>query len=331
MASITGTANTPSALYDTLIAFLTDAIALGPEVWGTAWQADPMGPNPSDIILSGPGLAGTENVLVGMRLNEDVLNDRYSVSFSGASGVINSATAFNQHVNSLPDAKRLFLINQPMEYWFSANGRRFTVVVKVSTSYQSAYAGLILPYSLPTNYSYPLFIGAMAGTAGTLSPTNWTDISEGHRFYPNSAHSASNSQFNSSAALLDPMGQWLTVTGSRAGADIGAVGSLPYEGFAGLNINRNQETGVTATVNMPYLSFASRISRDFDDNYSLLPISLVQADPSDQVYGILDGVLQVSGNGQTAESIVSVASEDYLVVPNAFRSGQLDFLAMRLA
>ena len=41
-----------------------------------------------------------------------------------------------------------------MPYWFIANGRRFIVIVRVSSVYQSAYAGFILPYHLPNTF-YP--------------------------------------------------------------------------------------------------------------------------------------------------------------------------------
>jgi hypothetical protein len=331
MASITGTVNTAQQLYDALLDFITDSGLLGSEAWQIAWQATPSDPNPTDVVVQGPGLSATEQIYVGLRLNQDALNNRYSISMTGCSGIIPSATQYDQHVNAAPDPKRVFLINQPMAYWFSANGRRFTATIKVSTVYQSLYAGFILPYSLPTNYSYPLFIGGMAGTSGPAAALSWTDITDAHRFYPYAALSVNpvGSAFSSSAALLDPMGQWLDVTGFRVSNQFGQVGVLPYEGFSGLNINRDSNlVNLNAVTNYPYNSMAARIRSDFDTNFSLVPLTLVQQTPSDQVYGILDGVYQVAGDNQSAENTISIGTDQYLVVPNAFRSGALDFIAV---
>jgi hypothetical protein len=332
MASITGTAATPLALYNALIAFLTNSGLLGSQVWSVAWNAPVGAPNLTDIILAGPGLSASEQIYVGLRLNQDALNDRYSIDLFGATGIIPSAQQVGQHVNSSPDGKRLFLINQPMQYWFTANGRRFTITVKVSNIYESAYAGFLLPYSLPSNYSYPLFIGAMAGTVGAAIPLSWTDTTDAHRFYPAGAiNTITGTAYSSPAVLLDPMGQWLPVTGFRAsGGGVGQVGVLPYEAFTGFNLNQNA-TNLNDTDQYPYQSIAQRITRNFANEFNLIPYTLVQASPADQTYGVLDGIYFAPGNLQTVENVITISGTSYLVVGNAFRSGQLDFLATRLS
>jgi hypothetical protein len=282
------------------------------------------------VVLSGPGLSANDEVLVGLRLFEDALNNRYSINLAGCTGVIGSSNTYNGHVNSTPDPKRIFLINQPMQYWFVANGRRFMAVVKVSTVFESAYAGFMLPYSLPNLYTYPMFIGGCAGSGGSGAALDWTNNTQAHRFFAAGAYDTLTGNYETPSMLLDPMGQWLRVTGSRQGNVQGQVGVLPYEGFDGFNSVR-EAAAATNPNNYPYFSMLSRVTRDFDANgYSLMPLTLVQQTPADQTFGILDGVYFAPGRFQTAENIIDINGVDHLVIPNVFRSGFTDFIAMEL-
>ena len=170
MASSTGTATNLLDLYNKLRDFLTTNadLVLAGEEWtqiagntGTLVLAD-------EIVLQGPGTAGADEVLVGMETSYSVASDYYNMSFSGFT-IWNPSTAFASQVNST-HSYTINLWDDPMPYWFVANGRRFIVVVRVAGVYMSAYCGLILPYVLPTLWPYPLFIGAASRQPNLASP-----------------------------------------------------------------------------------------------------------------------------------------------------------------
>ncbi len=325
MAFITGTANTSLALFNALISFLTTNASLvsNDEDWELAWQAPSGAPNLSDRVLKGPGLAGSDDVLIGFRLIEDALNNRYSIRITGLTGAIPSAQQFDQHVNPCFDPVQIFLANQPMQYWFVANGRRFIAVVKVSTVYQVLYGGFFLPYSLPTNYSYPMYIGGSSG-CGAGNPLDWTSVVEGHSIFPYAFYQSS-TFVEPSAKMLDPSGQWLRCTGSNAlSNNLANVGMTPAEQFSFSGIDKTSNGDAYG-----YGNIRGRIEQALD-GFALTPVGMVQTNPTDQNYGILDGVFNVSGHANSSENIISVSGINHLVIQNVFRTAPDQFIAVRL-
>lgn len=320
MAFVTGTAANPQALYDALISFLTTNPSLVGvnQHWDTPWQV-----SSNERVLRGKGLANTENIYLGIKFIPDALNDRYEIRLTGLTGVIPSALAFDQHVNPCFDPVRIFLANQPMQYWFMANGRRFMAVVKVATVYQSLYAGFFLPYSPPNNYSYPLFIGGSAGVTGTGQALDWRDVTAAHSLFPLASYSTLTAAHESSAKMLDPNGQWLRCTGA-ASATLSNIGMAPAEQFSGFTLDK---TSVSDSYG--YGNIRSRIEAGLG-GFILHPVSMVQTSPSDQSFGFLQGVYLVSGASNSSENIVTVSGVQHLVVQNVFRSGIDQFIAIAL-
>ena len=326
-AFVTGTATDQVDLFDKFIDFLTANVDLvsASENWSVVWQAQPTDPNPTDIMLSGPGLSSSDEILVSFRLNNDPTNDLYSISICGHTGIIPTATEFNQHVGSSFTKPRMFLEDIPMEYWFVANGRRFSAVVKVSTVYESMYGGFFLPYAPPTNYSYPLLIGASAPDFDSDGPLDWrsTHVAHTHFPYGRSGHTLPGS-YEATTLLIDPMGQWIRCTGAGSSSD-GQVGIGPSQFFPDLYSDPNQNS-----TSPGYESIRQRIRSTFDGSHILTPFTLVQRTPANQTYGILHGVYHVTGRDNAAENIITVGGVDHLVVPNAFRSGFGDYWALAL-
>lgn len=323
MAYQTGTASDHVDLFDKLIAFLTaDADLLyDGEAWEVEWSKST--DLSEGVVLKGPGLALTDEILVGLRLSANVPDDAAEIAVVGMTGVIPSSTAFNDHVNVTPNAPRMLLRTQPMTYWFAANGRRFIVMVRVSTVYESLYAGFFLPYSTPLQYPYPMFIGGTAHSETTrLAVPNWRSTANSHAHFSRSFRNPSVSNGHpSNAWMLDPSGNWLDcgiTTDSNVQLGPGQFGT----GF-----------GISAdgtTTSYGYNTILDRIITTFGEQQALVPITLLQQSPSDQTFGVLDGVYRVAGRGNAPENTVVVDGITHVVGINAFRTNLADFWAMQL-
>jgi hypothetical protein len=219
----------------------------------------------------------------------------------------------------------MFLENETLEYWFIANGRRFIAIVKVNTVYQIMYGGLFLPYSPPTNYNYPLFVGGCAGEEGDQSPLDWRSTGGGHSnfIYP-AYESFLPNGYNPSAKVLDPAGQWLLCSGVDYG-DNAQVGMAPTEFFDGFGISQESNN-----LTYAYDDVRERIDTTIDGGYALTPITLVQLNPTNQTFGVLQGVYHVSGRGNSSENIVTVNGVDHIVIQNCFRNDFGDYAAIAL-
>lgn len=318
MAYVTGTASNAQNLFNALIGFLkTNPTLTGlGQNWTEVWTG-----SANEMVLRGPGLAAADNVLLGMKYIPDALNGRYEIRITGLSGLIPSAIAFDAHVNPCFDPVRIFLADQPMQYWFVASGRRFIATVKVGVTYQSLYGGFFLPYSPPNNYSYPMFIGGSAGVAGP-TPVSFTDITAAHSLYPFASYQAVGGQ-ESSAKMMDPAGQWLRCAG-LAGSSLTNIGMGPAEQFSGFNTGR-----ADTADSYGYGNIRSRVETGFG-GYILQRVTLLQNLPGDQTFGILQGVNLVSGHANSAENIVTVAGVPHLVIPNVFRSASDQYMTIAL-
>ncbi len=324
MATATGTATDYLDFWNKLIAFLTTnatLVAAGQQ-WSVAWTAPVGAPNSTDIVLKGPGMSGSDEVFVGLRLETDVVGDRFTIFMTGMTGVLAGATEYDQHVNCTPYSVRFFLGSIPMGYWFVANGRRFVAVAKISTVYQVMYGGLALPYSMPENYPYPMFIGGM--TAEGSPSADWRSVSADHSCFVRSKYSSIS--YQPSAWLLGPDGLWLRATsyGSTTEGNI----ALAPDNFGTEDYGMGD--GTFGNTNYGYKEFKDRIVQAYGGNFPLYPITLVRSAPGSQTYAILHGIHYVPGRGNSAENTVLSGGKTYLVMQNAFRTLTGDYFAVHL-
>ncbi len=312
MAYETGTATSYTDLIAKIITFLTTNadLVLAGKGWTDLGAASGQ---TSGTWLKGPGLSGTEEIFVGIQAVADVPNDIYNIQIAGAQG-FNAASGWVAQVGKGPDTY-MACWNAATPYWIVANGQRFVVVAKVSTTYHAMYAGKILPYGTPTQYPYPAFIGGES-----VSLLRWSDTTVGNRHFvdPGSSSSATDSGCN----LCFPDGgwqyfcNWLNSSGNDSLATVGRS-IWPYAGSS------NGSTLVDDRL---------REMRDnIDGSYTLLPLILSSETPSRQVFGELDGCHWVSGYNNAAENIVTIAGQNYLVVQNIFRTNRWNYWALKLA
>ena len=345
MAYVTGTATDRNDLWTKLLAFLTadPALVAAGQAWEVVWSKDVTG-NQSRV-LKGKGLSGTDEVLVTLSKRDDQLTVGESVLWvGGCTGVTASANDIAGHVNSLQKTPAIFLDSGPMKYWFVANGRRFVVIVKISTVYNAMYAGLILPYSTPGAYKYPFFAGGSRGFfqgSGAAVPSWRTAEKEAYATFAKARMYGVTSSvgFDSQAFLLDPAGIWKPCIGPYGMSlpDM-RIAMLPYLQQTTLNGRTNNDAAFlsagTDGGGLGYNAILSNLVEGLDGEFPLTQITLAEYSVSEAeqptTLGILDGCYHVSGLTQTSESIVQVGGVDHLVVQDIGRTTTTSYWSIAL-
>lgn len=326
MAFIHGIAAGHAALYETLLNFLTthpDLVAAGQE-WSVVFDgANVAGGDLTDKLLRGPGLAGQDQVYVGLRAVAIPASDQYWIEARGATGPMATARHYGDHIKSQPSTVRMFTDSGTIEYWIVANGRRFIVVLKISTVFEAMYAGLFLPYAAPLSYPYPMMVAGSSPPSGYgVSPATWRSESEYHTHFtnPNGAPNANSNAIETSFWLLDPLGQWI-----RSNS-----GTTPNVLIGGRSTQGDMfVTTHDSTTYSPHTIDALMLDA-LGGGRLMTPYTLLQKSPSVQTFGIMDGVFSVGGVANAAENIIQQGGVDHLVVQNVFRSTFYDYWTLRL-
>jgi len=112
-----------------------------------------------ELILKGEGLAGDDEIFIGMRAYHDAGADVYNLTVAGFTGYV-AANPFTSQPGFFESG--IPAHNQRIDYWLAVNPRRVAFGLKVGTPvYEHGYAGLFLPYAKPGQYPYPLAVGGM--------------------------------------------------------------------------------------------------------------------------------------------------------------------------
>lgn len=250
----------------------------------------------NEFYLKGPGLAGTDEVFVQMYSYYSEAGDYYNINFCGATGFDGADTLDEQPGFYAGGAMALWQFQ--IKYWFVADGRRFIVSTKISTSYMHAYCGLLLPYATPTEYPYPLYIGACLPPA---SGTRWSSESEDHRAYWEPE----------TAGIYTIEGTWLAVQNK-------------YD-------QNDTEVVVTTTVIWPYSSnYMWNTRQSPGDIYPMMPLVLTTSSNGGNVYGELPGGFWTPGFANASENVIVLGGTDYVVMQDVFRTGNQDYFALKL-
>lgn len=308
MAYSNGTASN----YLDLVGRLRDFIVSDPALVsaGQAWTllSGPSSGTPAatdELVFSGPGLAGNDDIRVGLKFYANAGLGYYNV------GVVGLTTSGVADIETQPGASTphwMLLLNSPMAYWFIANGRSFKVVVRAGANYPQMYAGFILPEHLPDDWPYPLFVGACAwdrvASNSSDTPSNsayWNGVSEG------------------------------TIVTARA------TGSLCDAGRMWRPVS-NRSTGSSDTSHVHtghwYAPFFNQTLRQSLTDQPILSQGLLFSNDTTigrNTYGRFDGVFYLPSFGSTPEQVIAVDGTQYLAVPNVFRTTDGDYSAYALA
>jgi len=309
MAFEIGTATDYRDLLDRFHAFITtnpDLVAANQQWQALRWTTDAQN---KELILKAPGLAGTEEIYCGIRTSESATSGYYLWDLGGFIGY-NAANTFGGQPGAISGwLPKMSLWNTAIPYWFVANGRRAVVVAKISTVYQAAHLGFILPYATPGQYPYPLLIGgSMTGQRGR----NYSLISPNHRHFTDPGEDNQNSA-NTACMLRGPSGAWLPFQNRYFN---------PYEyRYDG---RRPVWPGIYDRL--------SSLREAPDGTYVLTPIVLVQYNSASDhdLFGEIEGCYHISGFSNASENLINIGGVDHLVVQNVHRTGVGDYWALKL-
>ena len=304
-----GTPFTSSQLNFTINDGATDFIVGDKFVISTApkWVAQRSNAG-SEYIWKAPGNDGLSSIYVGASVFSNVTADYYNWRLGGFTG-FNSALAFTAQPGACT-GPCLALWNNSIPYWFVCNGRRVVVVAKVSTVYETAYLGHIEQYPSPTQYPYPLAVGGTMAFASEPAATStnwrWSSTLNSHSAFPIAR--GTTSAGDSSMRLRNPAGTW--------------------DGFIAYNSNNLAYGNAALSQIWPYSNGMTDMRANLDGSYPLFSVVLHDATPN--VHGRLDGISATTGSSLAAETVLSGRTQDYLIIPSAYRSSKVDYFAVQL-
>lgn len=307
MAVFTGTATNNVDLLNKIVGHLTDAGAMGAEVWQLMLSRTVAGNvttqgSMEERYLKGPGLAGADAIHVNMRSYANVGSDYYNIEIRGAVAFNNLLPFETQPGTSVSIHKLLWQSATP--YWLIANGRRFIIVAKVSTTYSNTYCGFYLPYATSAEMPYPMYIGsdsmvARRWSTGAYFAGSFFDPSSDTTGFPGNA-SAYLRHFDGS---WQPVANYTDQSGSRSELD--RIITWPYHKDNMICPNR-------------------------DNAYPVIPIVINGDYSGGNTYGELQGAFYTSGFGNAAENTLTIAAKTYLITQNRGRTQRRDYCAVLL-
>lgn len=243
-----------------------------------------------ELILKGSGLSGAEEIFVGFRTYQDAGNDYYNLVAAVFTGYVAGNTFDTQPGAGLSGVPAH---NNRIDYWLSVNKQRIALAMKVGTPvYMSAYVGKFLPYGTPGQYPYPVIC---AGMLNGISATRFSDpaISMPYKGY---RYNSPQNYNNLYMRFID--GTWRSPLAYPWSGDpnwIGAPGGWTL--------------------------------RDTGGNYPLVPVVLRD---DANLFGELDGIFFISGFNNAVENTTVVDGVTHVVIEDAYRTGFIDYYALRL-
>ena len=304
MAYINGTATNHLTLLATLRDFLTsntDLVAAGQEWTVVGGVSTGAIAHDQFVSLRAPGLSGDDQIYMTIKTHTNSPAGIYSLQIRGHTaygtpsdtpGGLNSPWCY------LP------LVNSSIRYWIVANGRRFILIAKANNRYDVMYGGFMLPEHLPTDWTYPLLVGAsaidlmQASVTGPQHANFWSSYASGYLFTPSQIWRALRN-------FLYPSGDTDgTVNDGLVSVDWNTALSFPRK--------------ARCIDNSAWIS-ASRVAE----------IGVDDLNPRNYL-GAYDGVFFIPAVGATIEGIVVYDSKNYLVVSNVYRNNDGNLAAICL-
>lgn len=248
-----------------------------------------------EVVLMGPGLSGQDEVYVNMCTYGSDQLDIYNWEVRYSTGHDPDRYWYQQP--GVSSAIYPLLWNQDIKYWFIANGRRFIMIAKVSTTYASLYGGFILPYGLPSEIPYPIAVGGSCN-----SNQRWSYQNERHSSFWNPG------SYSSSTAA----GLYMRRTDGSQEAFSSTTYSTSPNGWT-----------------YPYAHLVNYRTSPSND-YALQPVTLYSTNSGGNVWGELQGVYHISGFNNASENTLVIDGKTYLVVQSGYRTGPSDYAAILL-
>src|SRR5690606_37845489 len=162
----------------------------------------------TECALRGPGLSGTDEIYVNLNTVSSETADIFNIALRGATGylpgVLNYAQPGAWLSRDSRDQTAMLLWDQPIKYWFIANGRRFIVIARVTSVYESMYAGLGHPYALPSEFPYMLICGGSSSN----DSIRYSAVTTAHSSFWHPAKDSNSNLRLASLRMRDTAGVW---------------------------------------------------------------------------------------------------------------------------
>lgn len=308
----------------------------------------------SEVLFKARGNAGADAIYTGIRSEYDDTAGWYNLFLNGYTGYDPSEQSWFRQPGALPGfesgSSRVVPMvpcwNSAMPYWFAASGRSFRMGVKVSTVYEGAYLGFILPWATPGQYPYPLAVGGSMAPSDVANDRSslwrYSATSPRHGVFPGPGISredgySSNDPYPnwSSLYLRLPDGTWKAFQNRVAtGTDPEAIQGPTFSSSSPYNVNGGSPCSAWPhCVNASSGGWNSGMKpwrECLGGGYLFQPVILLAGVAGPQVYGEFEGVYAVSGYQNGAENTSTVDGTPVVIMQNAYRTTVHEFWAMSL-
>ena len=308
MAFATGAATNYDDLLDDLKTFLTTNASLVAANQQWTVNADTEVSGVREVYFQGPGLSGNDQIHVNIKRYLFSATGAYNWGIRGATGY-DSGSDYDNQPGTATNPAYFCLANIAIDYWFFANGRRFIVIAKIGTVFTSMYAGFYLPYGLPSEIPFPMFIGANSGIEGKLYTETDVEISS---FWRSGAILVA-AGTDAGSYIRTNDGFWLGIGQFQSPeGDIGRI--WPW------NVANNSSITVTSV---------NDYTESPDGSYTVLPaIIYSRSYGTRDIYGELDGVFYAPGVNLNSEDTFTIGADTYTVFQSINRVDRFQFAAI---
>lgn len=288
--------------------------------------------NPESYLI-GPGIVGTETINVNLLNESSFVSDLYVIEARGSDGYVESS-AFDAQPNGSPPVY-VSGTSSPMFLWCTVSGDRIMGVLRAQAGvFEHFYWGYGDPLADNTQFPRPLIVGG----------SNTVPEQPGSTNFHNSAYWDPVSDTGVAVTLTSPSSLWIRY----------------FDGswYAASNKDeRDDDTGIPAQVRASDTIFVSprsywgadgdiptnrtvtmghdenmypRIVPAVGDVYLMTPMTLSQVDPGFNVLMDLQGIFFVTGFAASSEDTITIEGDEFVVFNNVNKTGQGDFVALRL-
>ncbi|MFX0194596.1 MAG: hypothetical protein ACFFCW_00615 [Candidatus Hodarchaeota archaeon] len=285
-----------------------------------SWDTDWNGNGDYELIIMAPGSSGEDEIYVGIQTYFNAGGDYYNWRLQGYTGYSTQAD-FGTQPGAIPDLSTnrtpsILLWDNELDYWLVANGRRYVLVVKVSTVYELAYQGFLMPYGLPNQIPYPIAVGGTC-PAEDADQKRWSSIDYLHRAFFDPAGDV----YTNHSTLKILHGSWLGVNNWQ---------SETVWNVSGLNVWPYMHSDYSSSPYFPPNRHWAALEMNLDGSYPLFPIIICGDSPHKNFYGEFQGLFAVPGEQIAAEDKITISGTDYIVFQNCFRTSPNDYCALKL-
>lgn len=326
MAWTSGTVLDFASLLSTVVDYITgDALTVGRDWCTLSVQntkdnvgGEPFGSDCKEYIVKNTGISGSESIIIGIREWKYVVGGAYGwdlncyTSWDGGTWNVNTGshgqTTYNDTWERWTNHPHVPLLDGSMDYWIFSNSQRVIVIVKTGAYYQSCYLGYGYRLGTPSEYSYPtMAIGSMYGNGLYSDETNY------HHYFAKPYIYGVGNELGS-----DGCAAFVCGTDNLFSSIVSSYGNLRF-------IPSHGDMFGTSTL-LLYYEFLDEPSANLNGDIMMNPIYVKM---NGDVLCCLDGVVHTPNASLSSEDTIDDGTDEWLVVPDVYRTTYTDFIAIR--